>query len=1050
MQGIKRQKDPAGDLQLVREPWRIARILHLTPLSWQQKMVLVVYVLLLILVVVCCAVLPTPWLVLEIGFALALVVTLIMNPAYALLLVFICAGLPSLKVPLTGQQVHPVHFALMLSPLCILSRRPTLRLRLPHLLVLLFVLLSLVSFAHVPEISPPDAYGASKRLLVILSTALAFFAGAWLVQYVKNYTRFLLAALFCNLPLYLIALAQALHIHVPSMLENSQAQDPALSLGRLWGPASWPSTFGMYLTILYAMALVCWLLAPQRSQRVIGLIFTLASALEMIGSGTRSALIATVVITFVVLLITRRFKLLAVLSALALLGAALLFPKMVELLTERADSLSNRLLLWNLSFKLIVQYPWIGVGLSQFRMYYNELVVSQVARLGMDASPHQQYLEWAVESGVFTFLIGTAFLVSIVALCRRFYRIASRDQQILLLAAGAAVLATMIISFVDVPLDQSGEGPAILFMLAGLATGCIEHLRQAKPERWHWSVPSLEPLTNSKRWALSTRETTNSNGVAPFTSARGTQPLVEQLVESGEEVQEQVAEEMEQGADEASAHRLNVRKTSHTIVFQLLGWGIALPIIFPVTALLTHYLGPEHYGNYMFTFTYLTIFALFSGTGMDPLIIRQLSRSQRSQWREILSTAAGTRFLSTLASSFLLLLVTWLLPLSPELRTLLFIGGFSLFFSFSVNCLRVVYSHGFRAEQHTNMLIVLETANRLVTAGLIGLVVLFQIPLAWAYALIVFSDLPSFLILVWMARRRYGMRLRFDLARARTLFKGGITMTSYDLLTLVAGQADLLLLMALTGPSDVGIYALAMRLTDPLQSAIFAYANGLYPLLCVTFKQGREQFDRVCQEATRILALVMVPLALLITIYAPEIVALFGGRSFAAASVVVQLLIWTMVCTFFNILATRICMAANNERRVPLVTLCSLCLNVALNLLLIPNWQYLGAGIAALASELLALCLFSVLLTSHMHLGKAGWRIARVLLANIPALLFLLWGTALNVFLVIPVALLLTVFCSAALRIVTWGDVRSMRHFLSARRQHKGKSLLSGQISASR
>lgn len=1054
MQGIKRQQDPAGNLQLAREPGWIMRALNLISLSWSQKMALAVYGLLLVLVVVCCTVLSTPWIALEIGAAIALVVALVINPVYALLLIFICAGLPSLKVPLTGQQVHLVHFALMLCPVCILLRRPTLRLRLPHLLALLFVLLSLVSFVHVPEISPPDAYGASKRLLVILSTALAFFAGAWLVQFVKNYTSFLLAALCCNLPLYLIALAQALHLHVPSLLENSRAQDPTLSLGRLWGPTSWPSTFGMYLSILYAMALACWLLAPKRSQRVLGLLFTLASALEIIGSGTRSVLIATVVITFVVLLITRRFKLLAILSGLTIIGAALLFPKLIELFTERADSFTNRLLLWNLSFKLIAQHPWIGVGLSQFRNYYDELVVSQVARLGMDASPHQQYLEWAVESGVFAFLVASAFLVSIVALCWRFYRVAARDQQILLLATGAAVLATVIIGFVDVPLDQSGEGPAILFMLAGLATGCMEHLRQAQPELLSWPIPSLEPLANwrarSKPRPSAARESTPGSSTGPLTSARGTQPLMEQLVIPGDDLQEKVADEAQPDADAASPHRLNARKTSHTILFQLLGWGIALPIIFPVTALLTHYLGPAQYGDYMFTFTYLTIFALLSGTGMDPLIIRQLSRSPRSQWRELLSTAAGTRFLSTTVSSVLLWLVTWLLPLSTELRSLLFIGGCSLFFSFSVNCLRAVYSHGFRAEQHTNMLIVLETVNRLVTAGLIGLVVLWRIPLIWAYALIVFSDLPSFLILVWMARRRYGMRLHFNLARARSLFKEGMAMTSYDLLTLVAGQADLLLLMALTGPGDVGIYALAMRLTDPLQSAIFAYANGLYPLLCVTFKQGRAQFDRVCQEATRILALVMVPFALLVTIYAPAIVALFGGRSFAAASTVVQLLIWTMVCTFFNILATRIAMAANHERRVPLVTLCSLCLNGALNLSLIPRWQYLGAGIAALTSEFLALCLFGILLRSHVRLGKAIWHLVRVLIANLPALLFLLWSTTLNIFLAIPVALLLTIFFSAALRVITWGDVRSIRHFLSTRRQSKAETLLSRQISASR
>lgn len=1030
MQGIGRQRDVWDGVQPAWGLPRVARLLNLTPLSGQQKAVLVIFGLLLILVVLSCTLGPTPWLALELSLGLALVSALVLRPDYALLLVFICAGLPTLKVPLTGQQLHPVHFALMLCPLCILLRRPALRLRLPHLLALLFVLLTLISFAHVPEISPANEYGASKRLLVILSTTLAFFVGAWLVQYVRTYTSFLLAALFCNTPLYLIAIAQALHIHVPAFLQNSRAQDPQLSLGRLWGPSSWPSTFGMYVVTLYAVALACWLLAPKRSQRVIGLVFALISILEIVGSGTRSVLLAAVAITLVVLLMTRRYKLLAGLSVLTVVVGVLALPKVLPLLTHGEDSVSNRFLLWDLSFRLIATHPWIGVGLSQFRHYYAELIVSQTARLGAGTeSPHQQYLEWAVESGLFALLVGVAFLVSILALCWRFYRFASRDQQILLLAASMALLATMIIGFVDVPLDQAGEGPAILFVLIGLAVGCAEQIWRASPTVLRQPSSVFEPLATRHRkhgqWQGQERVQTqvHSQKLAPVSS--------------------------EHEVSDLPIDRLDARKTSHTIIFQLLGWGIAIPIIFPVTALLTHYLGPVQYGNYMFTFTYLAIFALFSDTGMDPLIIRQLSRSPRSQWRDILSTAAGTRFLSTAASTLLLFLVTLLLPLSAELRTLLLIGGCSLFFSFSVNCLRVVYSHGFRAEQHTSMLIVLETTNRLVTAGLIGLVVLLRIPLLWAYVLIVVSDLPSFLVLVGMARRRYGVYLRFDLTRAFALLKEGIALTSYDLLTFAAGQADLLLLMAFTGAGDVGIYALAMRLTDPLQSAIFAYANGLYPLLCVTFGQGRQQFDRICQDSTRILALVMVPLALFVTMYASAIVALFGGRSFAAAGVVVQLLIWAMVFTFFNVLATRICMAANSERRVPLVTLGSLCANVALNLYLIPRWQYLGAGIAALASETLALCLFGLLLKRHVRLGATLWNLCRILLANVPALFFLLWAARMSFFLVIPLAALLVIACYFIVRVLTWDDVRTLRAFLLARRQKQGVSELSGQVSAS-
>ncbi len=61
----------------------------------------------------------------------------------------------------------------------------------------------------------------------------------------------------------------------------------------------------------------------------------------------------------------------------------------------------------------------------------------------------------------------------------------------------------------------------------------------------------------------------------------------------------------------------NTQKTGRSVLIQLLSWGIAIPVIFPVTALLTRYLGPVRYGEYTFTFPFLTVFGLLTCTGMD-------------------------------------------------------------------------------------------------------------------------------------------------------------------------------------------------------------------------------------------------------------------------------------------------------------------------------------------------------------------------------------------------------------------------------------------------
>ena len=87
-------------------------------------------------------------------------------------------------------------------------------------------------------------------------------------------------------------------------------------------------------------------------------------AFEMIWSGTRSSVIAAIIIAVAALVLTRRFKLL--LSTLTAAGIimAIFFSKLLPLFAHNDDS--TRPFLWQEALKLISTHPWIGIGLYQF------------------------------------------------------------------------------------------------------------------------------------------------------------------------------------------------------------------------------------------------------------------------------------------------------------------------------------------------------------------------------------------------------------------------------------------------------------------------------------------------------------------------------------------------------------------------------------------------------------------------------------------------------------------------------------------------------------
>ncbi|HEU5229289.1 MAG TPA: oligosaccharide flippase family protein [Ktedonobacteraceae bacterium] len=969
-------------------------------LTGQQAGLCMLFGLLLISVVLGCTLSPSPFVAVGLVIGFAVCIGAMLYPHFAILITFACAGMPSLLLYLPGHTAHLIEPPLVLCILIILLRRPDLRLRLPHLLALGFVAISVISFIHVPEIAT-NAYSADKRLLTLIVIFVAFFCGTFLARYIKNTSSFLVAILLTNIPLYLISLAQFLGVHLPSFLEADGAQDLTIAQGRLWGPFSWSSTFAIYLINLFAIALSCWILGTRLRYRLVGMVMTIATALAIIGSGTRSVAIVACGLTIATLLITRRFKTLLITVSLLTVASVFSLGTLLPRFLHDPSSVANRFLLWNEASKLIISHPWIGVGLQQFRFYYAQLIVSRTAQLNArGVVPHQQYLEWGVESGILALVIGVLLLCSTALFCWRAYRVDDSDRRALLLAALLAMVANILIGFLDVPLDPV-EGSVFLFLLAGLALGCAEHK--------HWiSLAkrfSLVPLFDLQRRAVM------CDGLVGGQIASSPAPL------------------------QLSPSAPNMQKTGRSVLIQLLFWGITVPMIFPMTALLTRYLGPTRYGEYSLTFPFFTIFALLSGTGMDPLIIRDLSLQPRSKWSDILSYAAGTRLVSSILSAGVAAIVAWVLPISAEQRSLFLVGSSTLLFSFSFNGLRIIYSHGFRAEQRVGALSLLEMVNRLITAGLVLLVVLLRLPLFWGYVLLMYSDVPMFLFQVWLAHRRFGVRLRFSPSRFREHMLGGLPLMGHNALTLLCGQLDILLLMVMIGPLEVGIFALASRVIDPLISIAIAYVNGLYPLLCRRFEAGRESFAGVFHETTRILALVIFPLALLICVEARSIVALLGGQQFATATIAVQLLMGAMVATFFNQLCERACMAAHLERRIPFVTVTTAIVNLVANLIFIPRWQIAGAGIASIMSELVGLCLFIVLLRCHINLWPTMSMVLLTLVSNLPALIFLLWQEQTTLLLTIPIALLLTIATYLAVRTLSLKDFVVIGHFLPGYRR---------------
>ena len=70
--------------------------------------------------------------------------------------------------------------------------------------------------------------------------------------------------------------------------------------------------------------------------------------------------------------------------------------------------------IYNLSYKIWVDYPITGIGLNNFNLICeSQLGYKKISAFGCTTHPHNMYIQALVESGIIGFILFTIFVTSI-------------------------------------------------------------------------------------------------------------------------------------------------------------------------------------------------------------------------------------------------------------------------------------------------------------------------------------------------------------------------------------------------------------------------------------------------------------------------------------------------------------------------------------------------------------------------------------------------------------------------------------------------------------
>ena len=224
--------------------------------------------------------------------------------------------------------------------------------------------------------------------------------------------------------------------------------------------------------------------------------------------------------------------------------------------------------------------------------------------------------------------------------------------------------------------------------------------------------------------------------------------------------------------------------------------------------------------------------------------------------------------------------------------------------------------------------------------------------------------------LVWADLPRAEGRIVWSLQRTM-LAESWPLMASLLLQTLFTGVNGVLL-QHLQGDKVVGWYGAARKWVDALNIIPAFFTFAVFPVMSRQASQDRSGLRRSYRSSVKLLTLVALPAAVLVTMLAAVLVGLLGGGKFLPdGAVVLQLLIWSILFGWINSLTNYVLIALNRQRYVLLASGARVVFTIVANLLFVQTFSYIASAWIITGGELLLALLFYADL--RRYLGPVGW-----------------------------------------------------------------------------
>lgn len=362
---------------------------------------------------------------------------------------------------------------------------------------------------------------------------------------------------------------------------------------------------------------------------------------------------------------------------------------------------------------------------------------------------------------------------------------------------------------------------------------------------------------------------------------------------------------------------------------------------------IARYLGAEGFGILTLALSFTGISIVLTDLGLNKLIVRDISRD-RSLAKKYLGNFLSMKVILAFFMLFVTILAINLFNYSNEITIVVYLITIStIFTSFS----QLFYSifQIYQKMEYQAVGIILNSVLILGGAFLGKLYGLDVMGLAFFYLIatiivLIYNILAcSFKFMV--------PKINFDFSFWKTAISNSIFFGLADVFIVIYFNIDSVMLSLIVGETVVGWYNAAYRLIFVLTFIPSVLIITLFPLMSKHFESAKETLKVEYEKSFKYLFVISVILLVYGILFADQIILNIYGTDYLPAISALQVLICVIPIIFITTLFGNLLAAINRQRVVTLIAGANALLNVALNLILIQSYSFIGASVATVLTE---------------------------------------------------------------------------------------------------